>query len=393
MPTTRGWAAIGVAVALLGLWAGFGELELAATAVFLLIGVAVGMAMVRMAAPRVAVTRRLSPVQIHEGDDVVVELTLTAARTIRNLVVEDAVRGLGVARFAAARTGPRSPLLARYEVLCRSRGLYDVGPAEVAVTDSFGLTERRLRVGRADRLTVYPRVEALEGFPAVRGHDPTRQSTHPTFAPHGGEDFFTLREYQVGDDLRRVHWPSSAKRDELMIKQLEVPWLARGLVLLDQREAPYPTHDAFEHAVRGAASVVTHLFRSGFEPELWTGEREPARHVAQRYLRAMDTLATVQPLPHLDMRLMLSRMRRRGNGGGALLLITGVPDDELLALYGTLAGDFSRTVVMAVSAAPLEAVVRLQRAGAVTVVVGPDAPWSPAWRTAVETSWATASAG
>jgi len=123
--------------------------------------------------------------------------------------------------------------------------------------------------------TVYPAVEPLQDYPAVRGVDPTVQSTRPTFAPSGGEDFFTLREYQVGDDLRKVHWPSSAKRDELMIRQLEVPWQARALVLLDQRAERYPFPEAFEHAVRGAASVVTHLYQGGFSPELWAAERAP----------------------------------------------------------------------------------------------------------------------
>ena len=165
--------------------------------------------------------------------------------------MEDTVHGLGVARFAAAATSPGQRLVARYEVYCRARGIYPVGPAEVAVADPFGLTERRAALGSVDRLTVYPAVEPLTGFPAVRGLDPAVQSTHPTFAPQGGEDFFTLREYQIGDDLRKVHWPSSAKRDELMIKQLEVPWQARALVLLDQRAERYPSAEAFEHAVRG----------------------------------------------------------------------------------------------------------------------------------------------
>lgn len=393
MPTTRGWAALGVAGALAMLWVAFGELELLATATFLVVALAIGLFFVRVVTPRMEVSRRIHPHQVHEGDQVTVEVDVIANRQVRNLSLEDVVHGLGVARFAAARTSAGQPLVARYEVLCRSRGVYQVGPAEVVVVDPFSLTERRSHTGGIDRLTVYPKVEHLNGYPAVRGLDPSVQSTRPTFSPHGGEDFFTLREYQQGDDLRKVHWPSSAKRDDLMIKQLEVPWQARALVLLDQRADRYQDEDSFEHAVRGAASAVAHLYQGGFSPELWTSERAPGLRSGSRYRQAMEVLATVQPRTDLDLRTTVSRLRRQGVGGGALVLVTGEPDEGALAAYRVLAKDFARTIVMTVTNAPGEAILMFQRAGAVTVTVSPDANWSPAWRTAMELSWATASAG
>jgi uncharacterized protein (DUF58 family) len=393
MPTGRGWAAIGVSTALLVLWFGYGELELMTTAVFLLVAVFVGLAFVRLAAPRVSISRRLHPLQVHEGEQVVVEVDVVAGRRIRNLSLEDTVHGLGTARFAAARTSPGQPLVARYEVLCRSRGIYPVGPAEVAVADPLALNERRTRTGGVDHLTVYPRVDRLSGFPAVRGLDPAVQSTRPTFAPHGGEDFFTLREYQIGDDLRKVHWPSSAKRDALMIRQLEVPWQARALVLLDVRRGRYPTDEAFEQAVKGAASAVAHLHRGGFSPELWATERAPGLRSSNRYNHAMEMLATVRPSSTLDLRQTVARLRRQGIGGGALVVVSGVPDDGVLAAFRVVAKDFARTIVMAVAERSDESLVTFQRAGAVTVTSSPGSSWAPAWRAAMEMSWATASAG
>ena len=393
MPTGRGWAALGVSSALFALWAGFGELELMTTAVFLVAAVAIGLVFVRFAAPSVGVARRIYPAQVHEGDEVVVEVDIITDRRLRNVFLEDTVHGLGTARFAAARTAPGQRLIARYEVMCRSRGVFGVGPAEVAVSDPFALTERRSNTGEVDRLTVYPRVERLTGFPAVRGIDPAIQSTRPTFAPYGGEDFFTLREYQVGDDLRKVHWPSSAKRDALMIKQLEVPWQARALVLLDARSDRYPVPEAFEHAVRGAASAVTHLYQGGFSPELWTTERAPGSRSDNRYQQAMEILASIQPTPNLDLRRTVTRLRRQGVGGGALIVVTGIPDEGVLGAYRVLAKDFTRAVVMVVADRPAEAAGTLQRAGAVTVYAGPSGAWASAWRTSMELSWSTASAG
>lgn len=104
-------------------------------------------------------------------------------------------------------------------------------------------------------------------------------------------------------------------------------------------------------------------------------------------------LATVTVSPHLDLRSTVNRLRRQGVGGGALIMVTGPPEEGILAAYRVLAQDFTRTVVMAVGDRTLEDPGTFQRAGAVTVMVRPDSSWAPAWRTAMELSWSTASAG
>lgn len=392
MPTARGWAAIGTAAALFALWAAFGDAELMTTAAFLLAAVAIGMIIVRIASPSVTIDRNLHPPNAHEGDLVVVEVKLSTSRRLRNIQLEDTVHGLGVARFAAAKTSPGQPLVARYEVLCRERGAYAVGPAQCAVTDPFGLIEGTRTAGGEDRLIVFPRPERLQGFPAIKGLDPTDRSSRPAYSPHGGDDFFTLREYQIGDDLRKVHWPSTAKRDALMIKQLEIPWQARALVFLDTRADRYPDRDAFEHAVRGAASAVDHLHRGGFTPDLWTSQ-SPERGPGSSYMQAMDALATVQPVHRFELQRSVSSVRRRGAGGGALIMVTGEPDDDLLGAYRILGSGFSKTIVMIVADDGNRLVAALERSGALTVLIDPAGRWAPSWRNAMEGSWATASAG
>jgi uncharacterized protein (DUF58 family) len=77
-----------------------------------------------------------------------------------------------------------------------------------------------------------------------------------------GEDFYALRAYQQGDDLRRVHWPSTARRDEIMIRQNEVPWQGRATIVLDLR-ARLHTDASLEAAVSAAASVITACWQHG----------------------------------------------------------------------------------------------------------------------------------
>ena len=322
------------------------------------------------------------------------ELELTTSKRVAQIVVEDTVHGLGSARFVADRVAALRPVIARYEVLSRPRGVYKVGPAFVAVRDPLAMAEAGGTAGRVDRLVVYPAVEDLAGMPIVRGQDPTIHTTRSSYSPTGGDDFFTLREYQRGDDLRRVHWPSSAKRDELMIKQLEMPWQSRALVLLDPRAAVYETGEDFEHAVRAAASALRHLYGTGFSPTLWTGETTGTTVTSpESYAVAMESLAVADIKQMLSLPVMVDKLIRRGLAGGALVLVTGPPDDEDLAAFRMLSKDYVRTIVMSVADGENDAILAMRRAGGVAVTATPGAAWAPAWREAMERTWFTATAG
>jgi uncharacterized protein (DUF58 family) len=393
MPTSRGWTAAGVAAALLVLWVAFGERELMATALFLAVALGAGLVLTRLSPGEIVLERHLFPTAAHEGDTVTVEVQLVTERRLRNVHVEDTVHGLGVARFAASKTTPGQPVLGRYEISCRERGVFKVGPARITVSDPLGLTEHGTSAGRVHRLMVYPRIETLHALPAVRGIDPAVAATRPTFAPTGGDDFFTLREYQTGDDLRKVHWPSSAKRDDLMIKQLDNPWQPRALVVLDPRADRYPAPEDFERGVRGAASVVAHLYKGGFGPALWTSDTASDLRADDQYRSAMEVLATVQPLPRLDLRAAIARLRRRGVGGGVLVFVTGAPDDDAVGACHTLARDFSATVVMAAARGAEGPMAALERSNAGFVFSPAGTAWAPGWKAAMERSWSIASAG
>lgn len=394
MPTTRGWAALGAGAALALLWIAFGERMLLAVGIFLVLAVGFGMLYARRAAPRVAISRHLTPFQVHDGERAVVEISLVTGRRVYHVAVEDEVHGLGSAHFVVDRVDPHHPMVGRYEILCRPRGIYRVGPADVRVRDPLGLSESGGTAGRADRLVVYPAVEILDGLPLGRGQDPSVNTAKASFAPQGGDDFFTLREYQQGDDLRRVHWPSSAKRDELMIKQLEMPWQSRALVMFDPRRANHDTQESYEHAVRGAASVLRHLFGNGYTPTLWAG-RGVGTIVsnAQAYASAMEELAVVQPDDRVDLHALISKLRGGNIAGGVLVLVTGPPDEDDLGTYRVLSRDFYRTVVMSVAERTNEAILQFARVGAATAVSPANGEWAAAWREAMERSWSTASAG
>ncbi len=392
MPTLRGWALSGAGLALVLLWYALGEAELLLTGLILIIGQIAAILYVRSRKPRLEVNRRLGSSTVHDGDTTTVTLLLdnVSRRSVSHLTIEDDVNRLGVASFEVAKLKKRESTTATYRVTCRPRGVYRVGPTIVRASDPLGLATLSAGTGPVDRIVVYPAVEELNGFPIIRGQDPAMQASRPEHARRGGEDFYTLREYQRGDDLRRVHWPSSAKTDQLMIRQLETPWQSRALVLLDVRSSSYESQEAFEKAVSGAATIVTHLVGAGFDADLWAGDAEPID--ASRYTSAMERLALVQPNPAIDIEAVAGRIRQKG-GGGALVLVTGVADRSLLNVQQLLVGDYPTTVLMTASDATSQTLVGFHRMGVTTVSVRPDENWAPAWVSAMRSSWTTVSAG
>ena len=392
MPTLRGWAFSGAGLALIVLWYALGDPELLLAAFFLVIAEVIALVVVRLRHSQIEVSRRLGSATVHDGDTTSVTLLIEnqSRRAVGNISIEDDVNQLGVASFEVARLKKGESTTATYRVTCRPRGVYRVGPTMVSASDPLGLAETRRPIGPVDRIVVYPALEDLSGFPIVRGQDPAMQASRPEHSRRGGEDFYTLREYQRGDDLRRVHWPSSAKTDELMIRQLETPWQSRALVLLDVRDRSYESREAFEKAVSGAATIVTHLVGSGFDADLWAGDADPID--ATRYGTAMERLALVQPDSLIDVQAVATRIRQKG-GGGALVMITGVADRSLLSVQQLLSRDYPTTVLMTVSSTTSQTLVGFHRLGVATVSIKPDEAWAPAWVATMRTAWTTASVG
>jgi len=387
MPTPRGWALLGAGLALIALWYAFGDQELLLAGAYLTAAQLFAVAHVRARPPLLGVGRRLGSAAAHDGDTVGVTLVLRnrGRAALRNVTVSDDVEGLGHASFRIARLGGGETVGATYRVVCRPRGAYRVGPAAGAVHDPLGLARLPAEPGPEDRLVVYPRVERLTGLPVSRAGDPAMSAARPERAGRGGEDFYTLREYQRGDDLRRVHWPYSAKTETLMIRQLETPRRSRALVLLDARPQAYESPAAFEKAVSGAASVVTHLISAGAGADLWAGGPRPVN--ASRHAAAMERLALAAPSPGLDIVAAAKRIRREA-GGGALVLVTGAADRDLLSVQRLLSSEFATTVLMGASSATSQVIGDFHRLGVTTLTVAPHDDWAPAWGSAMRSMWA-----
>ena len=193
--------------------------------------------------------------------------------------------------------------LLEYTLTPTRRGRMDLGPMQVRRSDPFGLAERVWIVGGSTPLIVTPATEPLAtiGWGGSSSHSGDQQSK--LFATGSAEDT-TVREYRRGDDLRRVHWRSTARAGELMVRGEEQPWQAHATVLLDHRSSAHRgigEGSSFEVAVSAAASVCVHLVARGFTVRLVTASAAltPPLTMPGPLLEALADLET-SDLPTVD---------------------------------------------------------------------------------------------
>jgi len=344
----RGWSLLGGATGLIVAARMLGVVELAMVGAAGITLVMAAVTVARRGVSAVAGTRVLHPPRVHAGTPARIDLAIqnTGPRRSPLLHISDGFdMGRRSAEFLIAPLERKETARAAYRVPTSRRGIYVVGPLTVARTDPFGLARSARALARTVELTVYPRVDPIVPLPPSLGHDPLAGASHATHSP-SGEDFFTLREYVQGDDLRRVHWKSTARADELMIRQNELPWQTRATVLLDTRSRAH-SGESFERCVEATASIVSalasrktllrFLTASGYELGFGDGH--------QRYEHIMEHLATVA-LDNTDRyRALMGRLRREGTGGSLVVVAAAAQDDDL-KLLGRLGARYRGVVLV-----------------------------------------------
>ena len=321
MITRRGALLIFTAVALIGLGRLLGVAEfyvVAAATIALVLGAVIA---VRVSTANVSVRRHLAPARILAGGtgDVTLELRNDARLPAALLLVEDVCHSslAPTPRFIVPGLGAGRTTGLRYVLNGTARGRYTIGPVRLRVRDPFGLAQRIRRYRSTEDAVVYPHIESLEDPPAPgmlmgSGSSAVRRLFNT------GDEFYTMREYVTGDDLRQVHWPSTAHRNKLMVRQQEQPWEAEATVFCDVRHSAHRhlgPHSPLEKAVSLAASLIWHLADDGFTLRLSTDadRRTPA---VQPWSALLDRLAELEPSRGTDLAPALQRLR--GSSGEGL---------------------------------------------------------------------------
>ncbi|MEU7891420.1 DUF58 domain-containing protein [Nonomuraea sp. NPDC049152] len=282
---------------------------------------------------RLSCARRLDPPRIEVGGEATVTLRLENVTRLPTglLLIEDTVPyALGARpRFVLDRVESKGVREIDYRVRSDLRGRYTIGPLSVRITDPFGLVELTRAFTIADTLVVTPHVVAL---PHVRlsGEWTGGGDSRTRSVAAAGDDDVAPREYRQGDDLRRVHWRSTARHGELMVRREEQQWQSRGALLLDTRRHAHRgegPRSSFEVAVSAAASIGLHLAREGLGLRLVTDQGPEHLSDTGVSWSLLDTLAVVRNSPARSLELGITALRQ-GGGDGLIVAVLGAMDPE-----------------------------------------------------------------
>jgi uncharacterized protein (DUF58 family) len=359
-------------------WA-FGSKPLYPVATGLLLVVLVAWAWVRLAKRPFAVHRGSGDREHLEGEDVPVVVELQGSGTVMPAAATliERVGRLGEQRYLLRRNGRR--LNVRYVLEHVPRGRYVFEDVRVELADPFGLERAVVPLPAPGALLVYPRLVQLGSLFSESGsasHDGRRLllRRHTGFEVHG------VREYEQGESLRRVHWPSTARRAQLMVKELEDAPRDEVAVVLDA-DARAVVGDSFDVQVRAAGSLVDAYIRRGRRAVLVVNSRrreiQQVHSAVADWRRALELLAAVEPTGDVSLARLL--LEEDGPAIRALELVVVTARLEAALIDRLVQRSLSRRKVSLVyvdaasfkgaARRPEPALLRLQAGGVAVAVV------------------------
>ena len=324
--TTRGRAfvAAGAAAGILGL--GLGQRTLLSIGGVLFILPVLSVLAASRTRYRITWARTITPARLPAGHTASVSIQLDNSSRLPTglLLAEDTVPySIGSRpRFILDRIEPGGTRRLSYPIQPDHRGKFAIGPLHVRVADAFGLAKVGSIAAPPVTLVVTPAITALP-HTALAGSWLGEGDARASTAAAAGEDDVVPRAYRDGDELRRVHWRSTARYGELMVRREEQRWRNRAVLFLDTRlkgHAGRGPASSFEYAVSAAASVGVHLAREEMDTEFVT---DMGKAVAPGSFEdvLLDTLAVIRPSRNSSLSSGLAQLP--ADTSGLFIVIAG----------------------------------------------------------------------
>ncbi|MDX6485321.1 MAG: hypothetical protein QOF43_474 [Gaiellaceae bacterium] len=371
--TTRGRAVLALgAVVYLAAWV-FGSRALYPVATGLLFAVALAVGWVKLSARPPHVRRHGAARDVVEGGDVRVDLVVEATGAVSppTLVAHERPGRLGERRVELQRVGPRR-FGGSYDLRAVPRGRYAFGPVSLTFADPFGLARVLLEQGEPQALVVYPRLVTLDRLFSEGGAH-AQDGRRLLLRRPTGYELHSVRDYIEGESLRKVHWPTTARRGRLMVKELEDAPRDEVAVLLDGDERA-GTAGSFDLAVRAAGSILqAHVRRrrrcalvvnsAARDVQLVTGDGD--------WRRALEVLAGAER----DARTPAYALLQADGGVAArsleLVVVTSLVDEPLVdrLVQRALSRRGTSLVYVEAEPGPVPQLLRLQAVGVAVAVV------------------------
>lgn len=329
--TRRGWTLAGASV---GVFVGARVLGAAALGGLGLAGavlLVIAALVVLRGRPSLSVQRMARPARVHVGGEGRVVLDgRTTARTPLLTLTERVDGGARSARFLLPPSPADAPIRATYRVSTLRRGRHELGPLLAVVADPFGLVRRAWVVTPPTDLVVRPRLHDVLAPRRAMGGEPDPHADGPRVpTSETAGEFLALRDYEPGDDPRRVHWRATARTGELVVRTDEAAAPGRVVLLLDTREEVHDD-ESFEVAIEAIASIAVRCTKDQMPIEAHTSAGETlARPGPGTIELLLDRLAVVE-VGGPDHLAALGAQLGSRLGIGAVVVATGAPDARLV---------------------------------------------------------------
>jgi uncharacterized protein (DUF58 family) len=324
--TTRGssFLAAGIAAAFTGYL--LGERGLLCVGIALVALPLLAAAAARRGQYRLGTSRIIRPPRVPAGHTATVTLRLdNVSRSATGLLLaEDAVPyALGARpRYVLDKIERNGTRELTYTLRSDVRGKFEIGPLQLRVADAFGLVEVGRSLSGRTMFIVTPRVVPLARTVISRSWAGEGDG-RARLASMAGEDDVIPRNYRDGDELRRVHWRSTARYGELMVRREEQRWRNRATVLLDSRTLAHigtGASSSFELAVSAAASVGVHVSQEGLTGQFIT-DNDVIRSGPFFEDRLLDALAVIRPSPVRTLDRAFKELKL--SGAGVIVAVLG----------------------------------------------------------------------
>ena len=339
--TTRGASFAGCGVVLVAAGILLGQHDVTRVGILLLALTVIALVRVRRHGLHLDVVRTATPsrVAIDERAVVTVRIRNIEAAPSPVVMAEESIDyALGDRpRFVLPSLRPGDVQEVQYTVRSHTRGVHRIGPLGVRVRDPFGLTLRTAAVSGDAEIVVLPKVVPLPQGRSL-GSGIGSEGSIPHMVALHGEDDQTVREYRDGDDLRRIHWPATARTGELMVRQEDRPAKRRAVVVLDTRAVGHGgsgRSSSLEWCVTTAASVTAHVVDAGYAVHLLTADprADTGVHHDEALQDALETLARVGLGGEDGLRAVLHAANTLTSQGGLVVYVGGpVGDDDARTL-------------------------------------------------------------
>jgi uncharacterized protein (DUF58 family) len=334
--TPSGMAVLGLAVVswVLGrVFAGRPLYLVAYAAVAVLIGFRVGF----NRSPGLVAERSQPVARVIEGTEVDVSLQLHAERTVSTVVIEEHIPALlgRSARIQLTHLAGGASASFDYGIKVWRRGVYDLGPLLVRWGDPFGLTQRQAVLCEPFPLFVHPTIEPLVDRPLTRmWEDPPIRPPISKPWPSGFE-FYGMRPYQPGDDVRNIVWRAYARTRQLLVREAEQGISDKVVIVLDHDRRFHSrgvVSESFEEGVRAAASIAVHHLEAGYVVTLEDNRTRlcTALRMGPARTKVLDALAAVE-LGDGDLSGAITRLLADGQRDAHVLLVTPYLQSEAAA--------------------------------------------------------------